>query len=376
MNAGVNQLLDLARDNSVAGRTALVGAVSDLYFDRAAGHGEAERALMTNILRQLIHDVEMSVRCALSARLADHDSAPRELVIILASDQIEAAYPILSRSAVLEDNDLLVLIRERADEHRLAIAMRQSVSALVSDALVAGGSEGVIETLLENRGAEISAATMAYLVEQSRRVDAYRGPLLDRSDLGPDLARRMYGWVSAALRRHILENFEIDPGTLDGALDATIKQAEAETAAASDQRGQAGRELAGHLQRGGVISPRFLIQTLREGEVPLFEAMFAKYTGIEPKLARQVVYEPGGRGLAIACKAVRIEKADFATLLLLSRQGRLGDQIVEPKELNGALAFFDILRPDGAAAVVKRWRKDPDYMAAIRALKGELTVAS
>ena len=134
MNAGVNQLLDLARDTSVAGRTALVGAVSDLYFDRAAGHGEAERALMTNILRQLIHDVEMSVRRALSARLADHDSAPRELVIILASDQIEAAYPILSRSAVLEDNDLLVLIQERADEHRLAIAMRQSVSALVSDA--------------------------------------------------------------------------------------------------------------------------------------------------------------------------------------------------------------------------------------------------
>ena len=37
---------------------------------------------------------------------------------------------------------------------------------------------------------------MEYLVEQSKRVDTYQNPLLKRPDLEPDLAKRMYLWVS------------------------------------------------------------------------------------------------------------------------------------------------------------------------------------
>src|SRR4051812_41760489 len=94
-------LLELARDKTVAGRRALVGIVSDLFFVSGEALSDRERSLMSEILRQLIHDVEVEVRRALAGRLAKEARAPRELVLALANDEIEVAHPILVHSSVL-----------------------------------------------------------------------------------------------------------------------------------------------------------------------------------------------------------------------------------------------------------------------------------
>ena len=133
-------LYRLARDKSVAGRMALAETISDLFLQRGCTLTERERTLMFSILRQMIHDAEMSVRRIVSAQLADREDAPRDLVRRLANDEIEVAYPILTLSTVLHDSDLIEVIQHRTLEHQLAIAIRQSVSALVSGALVQTGN--------------------------------------------------------------------------------------------------------------------------------------------------------------------------------------------------------------------------------------------
>lgn len=75
----MQDLLDLARDKSVNGRTRLVQVVGDLFFEESDVLNQRERDLMTDILRQLIHDVEMSVRIALADRLALEIDSPPEL---------------------------------------------------------------------------------------------------------------------------------------------------------------------------------------------------------------------------------------------------------------------------------------------------------
>ncbi len=97
--------------------------------------------------------------------------------------------------------------------------MRRALSEPVSDALVETGDTNVIKTLLENQDAQISQATMTYLAEESQRLDTYQEPLLNRRDLSPDLAKRMYLWVSAALRQHILEHFDVKASELDDKLE-------------------------------------------------------------------------------------------------------------------------------------------------------------
>ena len=117
----LTELLSLARDKSVSGRQTLMAAVSDLFCDNQTVLTDRERALMTDILHQLVHDVEMSVRRTLAERLAMLPSAPRDLIVELANDQIEVAHPILMGSNVLHDTDLIEIIHQRTLEHQLEI---------------------------------------------------------------------------------------------------------------------------------------------------------------------------------------------------------------------------------------------------------------
>jgi len=218
----VETLMRLARDKAVSSRTKLADIIGDLFFGAAGTLTDVERSIMTDILRQLVQDVEISVRKHLAIQLSNKPDAPHDLVIALANDESEVAYPLLLKSRVLRDQDLIAIIHHRTLEHQLAISMRDTVSPSVSAALVEAGEETVIRRLLENHNAEIARDTMAHLVEQSRRLDSLQRPLVHRSDLPPELAEKMYWWVSAALRAHIVENFDVDPTDIDTAMELTV----------------------------------------------------------------------------------------------------------------------------------------------------------
>jgi uncharacterized protein (DUF2336 family) len=362
-------LLNLARDKSVASRTRLVESVGDLFFEKNRTLSDRERALMTEILRRLIHDVEMSVRTALAERLSAEPTAPAELVKTLANDDIEVAYNILVKSPVLQDGELIEIVQHRTLEHQLAITLRAELSAAVSDALVATGNADVIKSLIDNMGAEISSGTIEYLVEQSKRVDAYQNPLLNRPDLPPALAKRMYWWVSAALRKHIIRSFNFDPVELDERIEDVIKDILSQEAG-DPIAGCKGADLAKLLNQRHALSPQLMVQTLRRGEVALFEAMFAELTGLREKLVRRILFEPGGQGLAVVCRAMAIAKPDFASLFLLSRSARPSDKVVDPNELSAAMVFFDRVKRDPAERLLRRMRLDSEYLESMLALDG------
>jgi uncharacterized protein (DUF2336 family) len=356
-----DHLLELARDKTLAGRRTLVEAVTDLFFDRKNVLSDRERALMTDILRQLVHEVEVEVRVMLAQRLSRERKAPSELVRILADDQIEVAHPILLHSRVLQDGELVEIVHHRTLEHQLAIAMRRELSEAVSDALVSRGDTDVIRTLLENDSAQISKTTLEYLVEQSQRVDSFQNPLLRRPELDSELARRMYYWVSAAVRKYIVENFEIDVAALDDELENTV------TALAKEKPENTARptqQLADRLADLGEITAARLVETLRQGEVALFEAMFAKATGLRLTLVRRFLFERGGEGLAIACKAIGVDEGSYASLYALSRKAR-HEPVADAAELARAASFYGRLDRRAAATMLRRWQREHDYLRAV-----------
>ena len=142
-------LLELALDKSVEGRESLAQRIGELFTEREETLTELETALLADILGKLVSDIEMSVRQSLAERLAESPLAPHDLVVTLANDQIEVARPILIKSEVLRDKELIAIIRHRGHQHQLAIAMRTSIDEIVSDALVETGQTDVIKLLLE-----------------------------------------------------------------------------------------------------------------------------------------------------------------------------------------------------------------------------------
>ena len=370
----VDDLLRVARDKSAASRQQLVETISDLFFGDRGMLSERERAIMADILRQLIHDVEVSVRKHLAIRLADQPDAPYDLIVSLANDDAEVAHSILLKSDVLRDGELVEVIRHRTLEHQLPIAMRTDISEIVSDALVETGESSVITTLLENPNAHIATGTMEYLVEQSRRVDGSQNPLLHRHDLPSELARRMYWWVSAALRTHIVKRFDVDPSELDEMLETAVD--EVLIGGAEDKSvHSAADKLAEQLVNTQDSESEFLIDLLRQGEVSLFEAMFSKLTELRIVLTRRLIYEPGGEGLAIACRAAGIEKETFATIFVLSRQARPGGRVVAKGEVAQVMGFYDRIDDLAAQRILRRWRRNPDYLDLLRQVEAITAMA-
>ena len=364
----VRQLLALAHDKSVESRRTLLQNVSDLFLNGDGRLTERERTLMAGIVGQLIHDVEMSVRRELAERLANEPNAPRELLVLLANDSIEIAHPILRQSGVLHDADLIDIVKHRTQEHRLAVAMRSGLSADVSQALLDTGDKDVIEILINNHDAEISRHAMDYLVSESQQVDRFQQPLLRRPDLPLPLAHRMFWWVSAALREYIINNYKADPTTIDILIHETTTKVKKRAEADHSTYNEAEIVVA-EIANKGQLDDRFLLQCLRRGRIAAFTAALARLADVEVLLARHIVFDQGGEGLAVLCKACGIDRSTFSSIFLLTREARDGSRMTEPAQLNAMVKIYDNLSPKEAQGALRCWQLNADYLAAVEQIQ-------
>ena len=124
----LDQLYDLARETSSESREALACAVSSV-LDKELTARESE--LVADVLIALLKQAAKDVRHAMAERLAIMDDVPLRLVLHLANDEIDIAKPILNKSSVLGDFDLLYIIKSKPAEYWREIAMREYLSGQV-----------------------------------------------------------------------------------------------------------------------------------------------------------------------------------------------------------------------------------------------------
>lgn len=357
-------LFKLARDKSKESRQALFETVQEFFVDAGSTLSDRERALMGEILRQLLHDVEMGMRQRLAQQLAEQADTPHALVVELANDDFEVAHQILLQSDVLKDTDLIEVIRHRTMQHQLAVSMRKTVSEQVSQALVETGEEDVIASLLTNHGAAISREVMEYLVSESKRVDRYQNPIIQRPDLPDDLAQRMYWWVSAALKKHIAANFNIDATFLDDAIESAARTQLEERTETNDSGKP--EDLVDRLEKLNELDSDFLVKALRQGEVSLFEAGICKLSGLRPKLLRRILFEPGGEALALLCRALNLDVQTFTTIFELTRRAVDGQNTEDPARRGTLHDLYEKTATGDARRVLRRWRRSSDYLYALK----------
>lgn len=365
----LHSLLKLALDKSIEGREQLTARIAQLSLEREHMLSDQERDLIFEILDKLIHEFELPIRKRLADRLSRNPAAPRALVIALANDEFAVAQPVLLRSTLLTDEELISIIHHRSRQHQIAIARRRDLSEAVSDELVGTKDSDVITALLENHSARISTATLAYLTEQAQHIDSYQEPLVRRQDLTNDLAMRLYWMVAANLRAEILQSYDIHPTSLDDALETSVLEMADELRSGGPNLEQTAADLARCMVREQPVTAGMLIKTLRQGQVPLFEALFEEWSGITQPRRTEILYGPGGEGLAIACIALGVSKQDFATLFLLSRSAGSGGQKTSPGDLARATRIFDKTKREDAQHVLRSWQRVPGFQAAVRDLE-------
>jgi uncharacterized protein (DUF2336 family) len=318
----MGRLAQLAANPQGTSREEIFLAVASLYRVQGTHLTTRERELMRDILERLADNVEMTIRIALAERLADDITAPHDLILLLADDRIEVARPLILRSALLSDADMLNLIAEASAAHHEAVAQRPNIGERVTEALSKSDSESVLVALVKNATARIASHTYETLVEKSRQFAGMQEPLVLRSDLPPLLATRMVGWVSDALKTHIAHNFEVPRSKVAAALDdvdTAINNAPPPPRVTPSEGAQ---KLIDKLSSAGQLKAGFLLRVLHQGQADLFDLAFARLLGMDLDETRKALYDCGPDCVAMACRAVGIDRSVFPTVFNLSRAAR------------------------------------------------------
>ena len=323
----VSQLLTLAQSRSAEDRQRLLLKVTSLC---EATRPPAEVGpLLSDIFLTLAAQAERDIRLALSERIAGVDWAPPALINMLALDEIEIARPVITSSPLLKDTDLIRLLIEATLEHQIAVARRPQLSRPVADTIIDRGEAVTMTALASNRSADISEDAMRKLVDHSRRIAGLRAPLTRHPRLNEQLAQQLYQWVGQALRQSIGERFRID----DAQLNAAVQQAAAKAVgspqwrtaptsrlAEDRERSDMERRLVDKLQAAGQLRPGLLIRALREQRFELFEQALADLGGFSDAQVHHAIRAPTAEPLYLACIAVGVDKAVFASLLVEVRK--------------------------------------------------------
>jgi uncharacterized protein (DUF2336 family) len=315
------QLINLARESSSDKRRELLHKVTDLFMVSDEKRSAVSEELFGDIISTVASDMEAAVRAELSNRFADMPDMPRRLALAFAHDVIEVAEPVLTRSKVLNDSDLLSVISAKGADHMEAIARRPEVSEAVTAALVAKGDDRVAASLVRNQSARLSRQSMEKVVERARNTPALQAPVIERKSLPSDLLFEMYDVVEAHLRKRIVARFaDVDPSALEQALSASRANLAALDGAAPSDYPDA-IKIIDALRATRGITGGTVVNLIRADKRTAFYIGLGELLELDFRMVQRLIESQDLDGLATACRACNFDRALFVTIAVLGIGG-------------------------------------------------------
>lgn len=318
---------------------------------------DRESELITDVLLGLMKQAEKDLKVALSERLSSMENVPLRMVLSIANDEIDVADPVLRRSPVLQDMDLIYILQSKGVSHGRAIAFRDGLSATIIDMLAGTKDFGIAVTLCENDGINLTQRAFDIFAAMTREHESLTKPLISRDDLPQDIAGQLYQFVSDELKMQLQERFGIGAEPVVAALeDITLELISTRTQKDHQHVDQL-MAFAHNQQRRGELKLPAIVGALRRGQLATFLAQFSVYTGLPAPTVKAIMRQETGKGLALACRAMDVPKADFISLFLLTDRFRSAQKrVINHKELTRVMTMYDDIDPDKAREIMNNSR--------------------
>ncbi|HWE06470.1 MAG TPA: DUF2336 domain-containing protein [Rhizomicrobium sp.] len=312
-------------------QSAIWLSVATLFSNQAPCLHTRERSLMRDILRRLAGTADAAQRIVLAERIADDPAVPLELVLHLVDDSIEIAVPLILRSAALDEENLLALIARADVTRKILCAQRARIGERVAAALAKSDEECVLLALVHNSTAQISTTIFEILAEKSRRFESLREPLARRSDLPAILWTKIREGLPEATKS-LSEKGPVVPRPND-----------------SPEASDNARKLIDKLAVAGQLGAGFLMRVLLQGQTELFDIAFARLLDLGLEEFRAAFYASDPQGMALACRAVGIDRSVFPTVWGLSTKRRAGPRLFGSGRPAALDSLFALPKPEARA---------------------------
>lgn len=358
-------------------RRALLKRLADVVSLPGSRINAFERAVVGDLLVEMLREAEPSERLRVAKRLAPLSEIPDSLVRLLLRDDSGAAEMLLETCNAFSDADLIACALEAGHSQRLAMAGRRNLSEAITDALVSHLEPAVLDRVLHNREARLSQTAIEELVAVSRDAVGLIDPLLKRSELRPSSAYVMFWWCGTEQRRTILSRFAVSREVLQEVVDDVFAMAAQEgwrdplsrKALQFIERRQRNRAA---IEKSPYDSLDHAVEAAAAGLTRELVSEISFLAGIKPMTGAKIFTDLGGEPVAVLCKATGLPKACVRQLWRGMRRPDTDSNGQLDARLEEILVTYDMIAVDRAQTVLRYWNWSlssaltPQLMRAIR----------
>ncbi|MBL4853228.1 MAG: DUF2336 domain-containing protein [Robiginitomaculum sp.] len=274
---------------------------------------EYEGEVVKQILWLIARDTAAMVRRALAVTLKNSLNLPQEIARKLIRDVDSIAVPILAHSPVLNDEDLLEVLKSKAAAKLMAVSKRAHLGGDLVKAIIRYGDSRVVASVAANDGAEIGAELGAKMLDIYRDDDLIKDSFIARRDLPPLVIEKLLTIVSAEAARRLYENHEVP---LDIAVNLANRSRER---ASVDFIAQSwiSRDLKSLIERLDAedrLTNSLIVRAACCGQMRFCEQALAQKSGVGLNKAALMIHDSGPFGLKALCTQAGLYGRDAAIL--------------------------------------------------------------
>jgi uncharacterized protein (DUF2336 family) len=334
---------------TVARRVETLRRVTDLFINGAVDYSDVQIGLFDDVFQCLMLHIEASARTLLANRLAPIDTAPPLTIRALAFDDlIEVAAPVLSRSERLDDEVLIETARNKSQSHLMAISTRRVLSGAVTDVLVLRGNDEVIQSTVNNPGAEFSERGFTRLVNRADGDDELATCL----GMRPTIPRHLYLKLIAKASVTVRERLEAAHPQRAGEVPTAVREASrmARTAPAAITRETAiAHALVRSLYEDGRLDEFQVAAFAEAGKFDEANASLAALANVSVSIAENMMVETRAEGVMILAKVAGMSWSTVKAIINM----RDDLSVMEPSDVGACKATYERLRPSTAQQVLR-----------------------
>ena len=334
---------------TVARRVETLRRVTDLFINGAVDYSDQQIGLFDDVFQCLIDHIETSAKALLSNRLAPIDTAPPQTIRALAFDDlIEVAAPVLSLSERLDDDTLIENARTKSQAHLMAISTRRVLSGAVTDILVLRGDDDVVQSTVNNPGAEFSERGFTRLVNRAEADE----DLATCVGLRPTIPRHLYLKLLAKASVTVRARLEAANPRQAGEVPTAVREAtrRARSApSATTQETAIAHALVKSLYEDGRLDEQQVAAFAAAGKFDEANAAIAALANVSVSIAENMMIETRAEGVMILAKVAGMSWAVVRSIINM-RDDLSGG---EPTDLGACKDTYERLRPSTAQQVLR-----------------------
>jgi uncharacterized protein (DUF2336 family) len=341
-------------------RRALMRRLADVVCLPSSQVNAFERAVTADLLVEMLREADHEDRKRVSMRIAHLGEVPNALARLLLRDDIEVARPLLKDGTSISDPDLIGCVQDAKIEHRRLIAGRRGISELVAEALTDAGEVGVVDVLLGNFEAKLSASAIERIVAASRTYNVLIAGLMRRPELRPSHAYIMFWWAEPEARRALLQRFAVSREVLQDATGDIFPMATAE--GWQDALVRKALQFIERRQRNRAAIEKSVYASLDDAVAAAEHGMtrdvaseIAYLAGIKPMTGAKIFTDPFGEPLAILCKATGLPRSAILSLWRGMRRPEADSEGNITPALERTMHIYDMMAVDRAQTVLRYW---------------------